>query len=112
MTTNVADRRSKLRSAMMILLVSTLFPCNAKHITERGPHATHEAWLAERAVLMHERPRETVWKSEWGRSMTYALGHEKELLHRSIQRRMGVSGDPCSGSQQAGTTENPLHPRG
>jgi hypothetical protein len=57
MTTNVADRRSKLRSAMMILLASTLFPCNAKHITERGPHATHVAGLAERAVLIHERPR-------------------------------------------------------
>jgi transposase len=50
---------------------------------------------------------ETVWKSEWGRSMTYALGHEKELLDRSIRRRMGVSGDPYSGSQQARTSENP-----
>ena len=43
--------------------------------------------------------------------MTYALGHEKELLHRSIRRPMGVSGDTCSGSQQARTTENPYHPR-
>jgi len=43
--------------------------------------------------------KETVWKSEWGRTMTYAPEHEKELLHRSIRRRMGASGAPCSGSQ-------------
>src|SRR5215217_3695062 len=53
---------------------------------------------------------ETVWKSEWGRSMTYAPEHEKELLHRSHRRRMGVFGAPCSGCQQARTTENPHHP--
>src|SRR5215218_9262402 len=50
---------------------------------------------------------ETVWKSERGRSMTYAPEYEKELLHRSHRRRMGVSGAPCSTSQQARTTENP-----
>ena len=44
-------------------------------------------------------PSETVWKSERGRSMTYAPEHEKELLDRSIRLRMGVSGTPCSGSQ-------------
>ncbi len=29
---------------------------------------------------------ETVWKSEWGRLMTYAPEHEKELFDRSIRR--------------------------
>jgi hypothetical protein len=43
--------------------------------------------------------------------MTYAPEHEKELLNRSIRCRMGVSGAPYSGSQQARTTENPQHPR-
>jgi transposase len=43
--------------------------------------------------------------------MTYAPMHEKELRNRSFRRRMGVSGAPCSASQQAGTTENPHHPR-
>src|SRR3954447_24927501 len=43
--------------------------------------------------------------------MTYALGHEKELPNRSIRRRMGVPGVPCSGSRQARTTENPHQPR-
>src|SRR5918997_2074133 len=32
---------------------------------------------------------ETVWKSERGRSMTYAPGHEKELPHRSIRAEWG-----------------------
>jgi hypothetical protein len=31
--------------------------------------------------LFNQVPRETVWKSEWGRSMTYAPTHEKALLH-------------------------------
>src|SRR5215208_3515664 len=56
-------------------------------------------------------PSETVWKSEGGRSMTYAPEYEKQLLHRSHRRRMGVSGAPCSASQQARTTENPQQPR-
>src|SRR5215210_5751795 len=55
--------------------------------------------------------RETVWKSEWGRAMTYAPGHGKELPNRSIRCRMGVSEAPCSGSHQARSTENPQHPR-
>jgi hypothetical protein len=42
--------------------------------------------------LFIEVPGETVWKSEWGGQMTYALGHEKELLHRSIRHRMGEKG--------------------
>src|SRR5215203_2541457 len=54
---------------------------------------------------------ETVWKSEGGRSMTYAPEYEKQLLHRSHRHRMGVSGAPCSASQQARTTENPQQPR-
>src|SRR5829696_5872146 len=54
---------------------------------------------------------ETVWKSERGRSMTYAPEHEKKLLNRSYRRRMEVPEAPCSGSQQAGTTENSHHPR-
>ena len=43
--------------------------------------------------------------------MTYAPEHEKELRNRSNRRRMGVSGAPCSASQQPRTTENPHHPR-
>ena len=62
--------------------------------------------------LFTELPRETVWKSEWGRAMVYAPGHGKVLPNRSIRCRMGVSEAPCSGSQQARTTENPQHPRG
>jgi len=38
--------------------------------------------------------------------MTYAFGHGKELLHRSIRQRMGVARAPRSGAQQARTTEN------
>src|SRR5215211_6607022 len=56
-------------------------------------------------------PRETVWKSKRGRSMTYAPEHEKELLNRSVRRRMGMSGAPCSHLQQAGTTEDSHHSR-
>src|SRR5215213_6946738 len=61
--------------------------------------------------LFTELLGETVWKIERGRSMTYAPEHEKELLNHSHRRRMGVPEAPCSGSQQAGTTENPHHPR-
>src|SRR5215212_4400449 len=39
--------------------------------------------------------------------MTYAPGHEKELPHRSYRRRMEMPRAPCSGLQQAGTTEDP-----
>src|SRR3712207_9365090 len=63
-------------------------------------------------ALIHKRPRETVWKIEWDRSMTYAPEHETDLLNRSFRRRMGVFGAPCSGFQQARTTENPQQPRG
>ena len=38
--------------------------------------------------------------------MTYAFGHEKELLYRSIRRRMGVAQAPRSGALQVRTTEN------
>jgi Transposase DDE domain len=44
--------------------------------------------------------------------MTYAPGHEEELLHRSIRRRMGVPRVPRSAAQSAGTAEEPHHPRG
>lgn len=54
---------------------------------------------------------ETVWKSEWSRSMTYAPEHEKKLPDGSIQRRMGIPRALRSGSQQARTTENPQQSR-
>jgi hypothetical protein len=34
---------------------------------------------------------ESVWKLGLGRAMTYAPEHEKDLLNRSVRRRMGVS---------------------
>lgn len=43
--------------------------------------------------------------------MTYAPEHEKELLNRSIRRRMGMSKAPSSTSQQAGTTQAPQYSR-
>src|SRR5215213_1702425 len=42
--------------------------------------------------------------------MTYAPEHEKELLDRSIRRRMAVSRVPCRGSQQAWTAADPRQP--
>jgi hypothetical protein len=47
-------------------------------------------WMGEecpypfRSQMAKVEPGETVWKCEWGRSMTYAPEHEKELLNRSI----------------------------
>jgi putative transposase len=43
--------------------------------------------------------------------MTYAPEHEKELLNRSVRRRMGLPKAPCSDSQQAWSPENPHRPR-
>ena len=43
--------------------------------------------------------------------MTYDRRYEKELLDRPVQRRMGVPGAPCPGSEQARTTEGPRRPR-
>src|SRR5918997_3810580 len=43
--------------------------------------------------------------------MTYARGHEKELLDRPVRRRMEVPGAPCPASEQARTTEGPRRPR-
>jgi hypothetical protein len=43
--------------------------------------------------------------------MTYAPEHGKELLNRSHRRSMGMSGAPCCGPQQTGTTEDSHHPR-
>jgi hypothetical protein len=77
--------------------------------------ASPEAAFPRSGLLVAQFPRrpllETVWKSEWGMSMTYAPEHEKRLLHRSRRCRMGVLGPLCSGSQQAGKTVNPHHPR-
>src|SRR5919107_3197621 len=56
-------------------------------------------------------PRETVWKSERDRSMTYAPKHGKELFDRSLGRRVGMHRAPRSASQQARTTEDPRHPQ-
>src|SRR5829696_8813720 len=54
---------------------------------------------------------ETVWKSERGRSMTYAPGHEKELFDRSLRHRVGMHRALPPASPQARTTEDPRHPR-
>src|SRR5215203_4367317 len=70
-----------------------------------------ETWCCLRVPVSEKNSSETVWKSEGGRSMTYAPEHEKELLDRSHRRRMGASGTPCSASQQARTTANSQHPR-
>jgi hypothetical protein len=58
-------------------------------------------------------PGETVWKIERGSWVTYAPEHEKELPNRSYRRRMGGPRAPRSGSQKAGTTQDPqpTHPR-
>src|SRR5919107_2355038 len=56
-------------------------------------------------------PSETVWKSERGKSMTYAPGHDKELFDRSLGCRVGVHRASRSASRQARTPEDPHDPR-
>jgi transposase len=43
--------------------------------------------------------------------MTYAFGHEKELLYRSIRRRMGVVQAPRSGALQVSDRNSQLSSR-
>jgi len=56
-------------------------------------------------------PSETVWKSERGRSMTYAPEYGKVLSDRSFGRWVGMPRAPCCSHHQAGTPEDPQHSR-
>jgi hypothetical protein len=48
---------------------------------EGSVKASQQEPVSDRGLLIHQLPRETVWKSKWGRLMTYAPEHEKELLN-------------------------------
>src|ERR687897_1715348 len=70
----------------------------------------HIAYVPRRPLFTQVRG-ETVWKSERGRSMTYAAGHGKALFDRSLGCRVGMPRASRPTSRQARTTEDPHHPR-